>query len=475
MDPTANTGSASYDAALEYLYGRINYERLPSGPPRGLGLSLDRMRDLLDRLGNPQDALPIIHIAGTKGKGSTAAMIASVLTAAGHRTGLYTSPHLDHLTERIRIDGVDCSQQELVALLDAVRPAVASLDEAAQRHGQRGPTFFEITTALALFHFAARKVDAAVVEVGLGGRLDSTNVCRPQLTVITTISHDHTRQLGNTLAEIATEKAGIIKPNVPFVCGVTQAEPSAVIKQIAEDRGAPALFLGEHFSFEYHAPVAVDLLERAGGLIDFRSDFAEGQSELTGLRLGMLGRHQAINASVALAALLRLAVDGWEIPDVAIRQGLAEAECSARIEVVSRQPTVVLDTAHNVASIKALLAVLEESISARRRILIFAATRDKDVTGMLEHLLPSCESIILTQYIDNPRAVPPAELQRMIEPMLSSTNHFPDITVCDTPEAAWQRCQSIVTPEHLVCVTGSFFLAAEMRSLVAAARAVSLS
>ena len=235
-------------AALRFLMDRIDYERTLSMPCSEEAFKLDRMRELLRRLGDPQNRMPIVHVAGTKGKGSTAAMMAAVLSAAGYRTGLFTSPHLDRVEERIVIDGQPCSAEELAALVELVRPAVEALDRETEvekgtgpicRNDPEGaahklelspcpplgPTYFEIITAAALCHFARRRVDAAVLEVGLGGRLDSTNVCTPAVSIITSISFDHVKQLGDTLAAIAAEKAGIIKPGVPVVSGVTADEP----------------------------------------------------------------------------------------------------------------------------------------------------------------------------------------------------------------------------------------------------------
>ncbi len=475
MDGPASVCDGKHQSALEFLYGRINYERTARGVPSGSRLKLDRMRRLLDALGNPEDSLKAVHIAGTKGKGSTAAMVAASLTAAGYRTGLYTSPHLERLEERICLDGIECTPAELVELVDAVRGTVAKLDREAQTNDRPGnPTFFEVTTAMALLHFARRDVDAAVLEVGLGGRLDSTNVCRPVVTVITSISFDHTQQLGNTLALIAGEKAGIVKPGVPLICGVTADEPLNAIQQIVAERGAPIFRLGKDFEFQYNPPPRISCSE-TGGSIDYR-DWVEGDSaQLDAVSVGMLGAHQAANAATAIATLRSLQRDGWEIPESAIRRGIATARCRARVEVLSREPLAVLDTAHNVASIDALLSVLEESFSNERRILIFAATRDKDVTGMLRHLLPRFESVILTRYLDNPRGVAPQRLLELVEKLRGELSRVPEVSVCDTPIAAWQMCQAIALPEDLICVTGSFFLAAEMRSMIATSHAVKVN
>jgi dihydrofolate synthase/folylpolyglutamate synthase len=477
-----NFRSASYRAASDFLYGRINYERAPGGPPRGRGLKLARMRELLARIGDPQRQFPAVHIAGTKGKGSTATMLAAVLKAAGYRTALYCSPHLEHLEERIQIGGQPCTPDELVGLTDAVRPAIASLDEEAERDGSLGPpTFFEITTAMAMLHFARQQVGAAVLEVGLGGRLDSTNVCQPAVTAITSISFDHVRQLGNTLGKIAAEKAGIIKPGVPVVCGVTAEEPREVIRRIAAERAAPACFVGEDFDFQHHPPsrfgLEPDVLHFAGNLgVGKLGAGKPGENgRLRDVQLGMAGSHQAANAAVAIATLQQLQHAGWRIPERAIYRGLAEARSPARIEVVSRAPTVVLDTAHNPASIDALMTTLGAPFGIGRRILIFAATRDKDVSGMLKRLRHGFDFIILTQYLNNPRCLAPTDARRMLEQVLcdSGASPMPTITTCETPALAWRHCETIATPEDLVCITGSFFLAAEMRSLIAGTRPLS--
>ena len=228
-----------YDQALSFLLERIDYERSVAVPYRRREYRLARMRELLRRIGHPERGQRIVHIAGTKGKGSTAAMLAAMLTSAGYRVGLFTSPHLERLEERFSIGGVDCPKEIFCELVNRLRPVVGEMDRLAQRHGELGPTYFELTTAIALLYFAEAGVDFSVLEVGMGGRLDSTNVCRPCCCAITTISYDHTRQLGSTLEAIAGEKAGIIKPGIPVVSGVEDASAAAVIHRIAEERGAP--------------------------------------------------------------------------------------------------------------------------------------------------------------------------------------------------------------------------------------------
>ncbi len=264
------TTSAQYQWALQFLDKRVDFERFQVMPGPEREIKLDRMRALLDRLGNPQDKLPIIHVAGTKGKGSTSAMIASVLQAAGYRTGLFTSPHLERVEERIAIDGQPCTADQFAALVAAVQPAVEDLDREADAgaQGDHGPTYFEIITAMALLCFVRCGVQAAVLEVGLGGRLDSTNVCRPLVSVITSISFDHVQQLGDTLQSIAREKAGIIKPGVPVISGVTAEEPRTAIRQIARDCGCRLVELDEDFRFDYYPPLHLEK-QPALGSMDF--------------------------------------------------------------------------------------------------------------------------------------------------------------------------------------------------------------
>jgi dihydrofolate synthase / folylpolyglutamate synthase len=447
------------DAALAFLYSRIDYERALAVPYSASAYRLDRMRDLLRRLGNPERDLPIVHVAGTKGKGSTSAMIAAMLSATGRRTGLFTSPHLDRLEERMMIDAQPCAAAELVGLVDELRPVVEQMDaEAAAAHlSQAGPTYFELTTAMSLLHFARQRVDAAVLEVGMGGRLDSTNVCQPLVSVITSISFDHTRQLGGTLAAIAREKAGIVKPRIPVVSGVTADEPRQEIEAACRRNDSPLVQLGRDFEFDYRAPAAV---EETGRLPEF--DFRAGESrQFRHLRLGLLGRHQGANAAVALATLVELERQGWHLPESAMRRGLAELRWPARIELVARRPAVVIDAAHNVASVAALVDTLAESFVARPRTLIFATTREKDCRGMLRLLLPRFDCVVLTRYLNNPRFVPPEELLALTRE-LAPRGTAP--AICPHPASAWAEASRNIDPNGLICVTGSFFIASEIRA-----------
>jgi dihydrofolate synthase / folylpolyglutamate synthase len=492
--PAENTSETRREAALRFLVGRIDYERTQSMPCSEEFLKLDRMRELLRRLGNPQDAMPIIHVAGTKGKGSTSAMIAAILSAAGFRTGLFTSPHIERVEERIVLDAQRCSPDEFADLVERVRPHIEAMDRdegAAEGCKALNPdpqspipnstllglTYFEILTAMALDHFRHRHVDAAVLEVGLGGRLDSTNVCSSCVSIITSISFDHTKQLGETLAAIAAEKAGIIKPGVPVISGVDVEEPREVIRRIAQQNGCRLTELGGDFDFDYRPPRHLEQAASPARL-DFRYTVP---GYLSNVAINLLGRHQATNAAVALATIEELRRQGWIIPEAAIRRGLADVVWPARVEVVSRRPTVVLDAAHNVASIAALVEVLDESFSAARRLLIFATTQEKDHRGMLQQLLGRFDRVIFTRYSNNPRSVPPEELLAMAKELAMggenvsprSLGEGPGVRVANlqtiaTPSEAWSAIRNTATSDDLICITGSFFLASEMRALIAA-------
>ncbi|MCI0335491.1 MAG: bifunctional folylpolyglutamate synthase/dihydrofolate synthase [Planctomycetes bacterium] len=472
--------------ALDWLLGRINYERTAFVPYQDRQLKLDRMRQLLTRLGQPDAGMKIVHVAGTKGKGSTSAMIAAMLTSAGYRTGVFSSPHLERIEERFTVDGQPCTADELIALVDRLRPIVASMDAEAAADGDPtgGPTYFDVTTAMALVHFVERQVDAAVLEVGLGGRLDSTNVCLPVVSVITSISFDHMKQLGNTLAAIAREKSGIIKPGVPVICGVTQPEPQSVIAEVAREHGCRLIQLGDVFQYRYVTMEDCGLRHPEGtrdcGLGELKSEILNPKSEigavkfdynipgqelhLAPLPLAMRGPHQAANAAVALAAVAELRHQGWCISTDAMRLGLSRAKLAGRVEVVAGEPTVVLDTAHNPASARALVEALAEMAAAPRRTLVLSISHDKDVRAIVHELAPHFDRIVVTQYQDNPRAIGAKDLAQIVHDILGDARV--EVCVSPTPHEAWHYvCRTAISHER-ACITGSFYLAAEMRRLV---------
>jgi dihydrofolate synthase/folylpolyglutamate synthase len=447
--------------ALDWLMGRINYERWAEIPYNQRQLKLDRMRQLLTRLGQPDSRMKIVHVAGTKGKGSTSAMIAAILTAAGYRCGLFSSPHLERIEERFAVDGRACTTSELVALVDRLRPVVRAFDEqsAAEGDPQGGPTYFEATTAMAFLHFEERHVDAAVLEVGLGGRLDSTNVCLPVVSVITSISFDHMRQLGNSLDSIAREKAGIIKPGVPVVCGVVEPEAQRVIAGVAREHGCRLIQLGVDFRFSYQPPRS-----RSFGTIDFRYVVPGQEYQIESVPLAMRGPHQAANAAVALAVIAELKQQGWCISSDAMRLGLSQADLPGRVEILAGQPVVVLDTAHNPASAHALVETLAELPRPGRRTLILSISRDKDVRAIVNELAPHFDRFVVTQYQENPRAVVAEDLAAIVRDALAGGDA--EIVIRNAPQEAWHFARQTAVPSELVCITGSFYLTAEMRRLV---------
>jgi dihydrofolate synthase/folylpolyglutamate synthase len=426
----------TYDEALGFWYGRINYEVRAAKPG---DLKLERMRALLKLLGDPHDRVRLVHVTGTKGKGSTCAMLASVLRAAGYRVGLFTSPHLEHVEERVQVDGVPISHAELAARMAEAAAAVRVLDA----DGSAGITFFEIGTALGFLHFCYRRCDVAVIEVGLGGRFDSTNVCHPLVSVITNVGLDHTAQLGNTLEAIAYQKAGIIKRRVPVVSGVTQDGPRAVVRRVAAEVGAPLY--------------EVNSLSRDAGGAGGDNPPATRWSATN-----LLGAHQLANAAVAVAAVERLRETGMPIPDAAVARGLADVRWPARVELISTAPHVVLDTAHNVPSAEALVNTLRESIpvSGTKRV-VFAVSSDKDYRGMLRVLADYFDHFHLTRY-GNPRGVPPEKLAAV----LAAVSPGKPFTLHATSREAWAAARAAAGGDDLVCVTGSVFLAGELRPLL---------
>jgi dihydrofolate synthase/folylpolyglutamate synthase len=439
------------DDRRAFWYSLINYEqRTPSAED----FKLDRMRALLGRLGNPQRRLRIVHVAGSKGKGSTSAMLSAMLRCSGFRTGLFTSPHLCRVEERFQVDGRPITPQELAVLLGEVRDCVLK----THRPGSSLPTFFEVATAVGFLHFVRRGVEIAVIEVGLGGRLDSTNVCDPLVAVLTSISFDHTKLLGNRLASIAREKAGIVKPHRPVVSGVLAPEARAVIEQVCQDRAAPLRQLGVDFRYAYQpGSVGVATIRRP------RVTVTTPLRRWPEMELNLLGEHQAANASVAVACVEHLRAQGFHIPDAAVATGLAEVIWPARLEVLSRQPMVVLDCAHNVASAAALVETLQSSFPPGRRLLLFAGSSDKDIFGMFRVLAPHFDHAFLTRYTDNPRSVSPEDLLTWWR----GAGDRPAAT-CATPALAWKAAQEMACKVDLICVTGSVFLAGEMRPMLQA-------
>jgi dihydrofolate synthase/folylpolyglutamate synthase len=381
----------AYNQALDYLYSFVDYSLKHISELARAEFNLDRMFALMAELGNPQNDYPILHVAGTKGKGSVAALCAAALQAEGYRTGLYTSPHLWDYAERIQIDGQPIAHEQLVELVGQVKPAVAKIPKL---------TTFEITTALGLLAFAQNDVNAAVIEVGLGGRLDATNIVTPNVSVITSLSYDHMAVLGNTLAQIAGEKAGIIKEGVPVVSAPQAGEALEVLERVAREKNCRFFLVGRDVKFERLAS-SLDGQSLHLSTVHVPHSTETHPVELT---IPLLGSHQIENAAIAYAALK---TSGIAISDEAIRQGFPRVKWPARFELLRREPPVIVDSAHNRDSARRLRETLDEYFPGVPVILIFCALEDKDIPGMLDELKPRLECVVATR-ADHPRA-PSAE------------------------------------------------------------------
>ena len=418
----------TYSSAVAYLYCLQKH---------GIKLGLVTMTALMVRLGMPQTRYRTLHIAGTNGKGSTAAMAAAVLQAAGYRVGLYTSPHLVEFRERIRVNG------EMIA-----ESRVAQLTEQLQALCQPdlSPTFFEYTTAMAFQHFADSGVDVAVLEVGLGGRFDATNVVMPVACAVTTISLDHQEYLGTTCSSIAFEKAGILKPGVPVVLGRIEGDAWRTIEQAARERQAPVFRLNEDFRTEGEEPQQFSY--RGLGM------------QYDGLTCALEGRHQLDNAACALALLGAVAPKGIAVTAEAVRAGLRAVNWAGRLEVVDRRPTILLDGAHNPAAATSLADYLtrsDRSHPSRPVVLVLGMMRDKDHRGFVEPLRDLVDEVVLTQ-ADLPRAATAQELRASLEGLLPHPHLVPSIS------DAMALARQLATPDGLVCVTGSLMLVGECKA-----------
>jgi dihydrofolate synthase/folylpolyglutamate synthase len=426
----------TYAEATAYLYGLRRFGWRPG---------LETVRQLLALVGNPQESFPSIHIGGTNGKGSVGAMTAAILSAAGYRTGLYTSPHLRSFTERIQVDGTPIGEPEVAAL-------TGRLAAVAGRHFAAGtgppppgclshPTFFELTTAMAFLHFAARNVGAAVVEVGLGGRLDATNVVVPEVAAITNVTLEHEAYLGRTVAEIAAEKAGIVKPGVPVVTAAT-GEALAIIRRVATEREAPVIEVPK--AYAWHV--------RASGLEGLRLDLSGPAGPYSDLFVPLAGRHQAENAALAVAVAETLATQGFRIDRDGVRHGLAATRWPGRLQTAAARPRVLLDGAHNPAGIEVLERFLVEQQEALGRlVLVFGVLADKDWRAMLAPLLPFAGTLILTRP-PGERGTDPAEVAA------GARGQHPDVRVETDPEAALALARALAGAAGTVLVAGSLYL-----------------
>lgn len=418
--------SPAYSETLNYIYNLRGGE---------IDLRLARVERALALFGHPQRRYLSFHIAGTNGKGSTAAMIHSMLCAGGYRAALYTSPHLVSFTERIRVGQEEISEEEVVELAREIR---ARADK-----GQIGLTFFEFVTVMAFIYFARRKVDVAVVEVGLGGRLDATNLVVPRTCVVTTISRDHEAYLGSDLLSIAREKAGIIKSGVPVICGSVAPDVGTLLKETAASRNSESYFLDRDFSFA----------SGESGLFDY-----EGlESNLKSLCVALRGDFQRHNASLALAAL-EVARSDFPLGEEAVREGLRSVVWPGRFEVLEGHPTVVLDGAHNSDGVQTLVREIRRFSPGSKVKLLFGAMADKDWRFMLGEFLPLASEVVLTR-MPMARSGDPAAMAGFVGPARSCA-------VIEEPARGLRFLLERAAPEDIVLVTGSLYLLGEVRPIL---------
>lgn len=417
---------ASYSETLDRIYN------LRGGM---IDLRLDRMDQALALFEHPEKQFPSFHIAGTNGKGSTAAMLHRILSRAGYRTALYTSPHLVSFTERIRIDDEEISQAEVVALAEELRERAAAADIPL--------TFFEFVTVMAFVYFARRQVDVAVVEVGLGGRLDATNLVRPVVSLITTISKDHEAYLGSDLVSIAREKGGIIKPNVPVICGDLPEKARETIEQIAVSQSAPLFNLKQNFVFSLKSGITFDYK----GVIWHLRD----------LSVALRGRHQRANAAVALCAL-EVGAGDFPVSEEAVRDGLRTVAWPGRFEVLGTRPVVVLDGAHNGEGVRALVHEMRNFRGDRKIKMLFAAMQDKNWRLMLDSLMAVVDEIVLTR-VSMDRSADPHRLANQLAGKIPNR-------VIENSRSALAWLLDRVDPNDIILVAGSLYLLGEIRPVV---------
>lgn len=425
----------NFAESVSYLYSLGN-EVL------AMKLGLETVQALASALDNPQQKFPAVHIAGTNGKGSTAAMMEAILRASGFRVGLYTSPHLISITERIRIDGINISEADFARLATLVRQAGETL--VAQGRLPASPTFFEQVTMIGYLHFAERELDLAVLEVGMGGRLDATNICQPAVTAITPIGFDHQQYLGNTLAAIAGEKAGIIKANVPVIVAPQPDEAMQEIAARAKDQKAPLVSVaGESFALE------------PGGAGQYRLRYRNFD-----VLLNLRGRHQAENAMTAILIAEQLRQLGWKIDQQAIEKGLGSANWPGRLQLIESAnlpATILVDGAHNPAGAETLRNFLMENYSGVPITLIFGAMADKSAIEMAELLFPIAQHVILTQ-ADNLRAASPQSIAEQTKTLRQ------DSICTETLAEALAKAYRLTPAGGLIVVCGSLYLAGELLS-----------
>lgn len=416
----------NYEETLRYLY---NLERF------GIKLDLSNITAILRRLGNPHSEFPSIHIAGTNGKGSVASMLHSILCEAGYRAGLYTSPHLVDFRERIKV-GRDMVEK------DFIFDFVCGLKDEIDKNGY---TFFETTTALAFQYFAQKKVEIAVVETGLGGRLDATNMITPLMSIITNIGREHTKQLGDVIAQIANEKAGIVKRGVPTITAVSQPEAFDAIKAVCAQKKSELI----------HVQDASDCNILESSVYGARFTFSSDSSSYENLELNLAGGHQILNAATALTAMQKLRQLGWKVKEGAIREGLSKIDWRARLEIFRKEPLVLLDVAHNPPGMRVLIQALKQLFPEKQIIFVFGVLEDKDHRSMIAEISKKARFIILTRP-EYTRAAEPESFKHTVEQSGIPYEIVPQV------KQAYLAALAKAEADDVICVTGSHFVVGEL-------------
>jgi dihydrofolate synthase/folylpolyglutamate synthase len=426
----------TYTEALNYIYDLTKY---------GIKLGLKNINHLLYLLGEPHKKLKIIHVAGTNGKGSTCSLISSILQSDGHKVGLYTSPHLVDFTERIKINHKSIDRKKVSELLEKIKPYIKKV---ANTPSYGHPTFFEVITSMAFLYFFEEKIDFLVLEVGLGGRLDATNVCEPLISIITHIDYDHMDKLGNGLEEIAREKGGIIKPEGIVISANQYEEAYNEIKKIADEKNSLIYSTGKEISYKI---VKSDI---KGVIFDLKGIYHNFKN----LHTPLLGRHQADNATTAITAIEALKIRGVNISEKAIRAGLEKVKWTGRLEIIQNNPTLILDGAHNPSGIRIVWQALKEIFTYHRLILVLAIFAEKDYKKMIQILAPNADLIITTKTM-SPRAAPPQVIAKEAAQYIAQNK----IIVTENISQAINCALSNSKKDDLICITGSLYTVGEAK------------
>ena len=442
----------SYKQAKEFLLQTIDYEKLTQYKYDTSTFDLKRMEEMMYSVGDPHTKRRAVHITGTKGKGSTAIIIASVLKGLGLKTGLFTSPHLIYLGERMKINDKTISQETFVQLLNMLKPYI---DRITLKNPILMPTFFEIVTAIAFLYFEREKTDLSVLEVGMGGRLDSTNIILPEVSVITPVGYDHTDRLGQTLDRIAFEKAGIIKEGVPVISSIQEPDALAVISKRCKEKKSRLYLVGKDVLIH-------DIkVTKRNGIFGTEFEIKTWRNNYKNIFLPLVGRHQVENCATAIGALEVLSETGViKVDNELIINALANIRCQARIEVISEKPLIIVDTAHTVASMKILRESVKENFSFRKLVLVIGLSSDKDIEGVLKEITCISDDLIFTR-TGNPREAEPEQMAVMAK-RFSHNN----LMVIEDIDEALKEAKRIAKRDDLICITGSFFLAGKVKEIL---------